>query len=325
MVNETNEYVLARQAGDIFRKLLDVHAPQSLTVLDALDADQLLVVRGEDDPVTRVFDGMDLEYKVVRPQSLGDLSLDASQVVVVASPGEGLSRAVREHLCDFVSQGGSLITTNQALRSVIAGGIFKNAALPALLGSANQRGIYGSVDHGKGTVYHFQEGLYVQCSNSQKQCTGKDLVERLGLQDAFSREVLDGFTLPGVEGHYAVFEALGKILVEHCLAEKYDLMITPSGGRVSYFGKSVSRPFYVAIPKDGLTVGRGDGVGIQLADSMASRHHGTISVVGHLVVYEDKLSSNGTIYNGRLVSDKVALSTGDVLQIGKTKLEVNLV
>jgi len=308
MVKITNEAVLASHARTILRTLLKEYSSSTLERLDALCDRDLVVVRGGRDPVTRVLDGMDLEYRTVRPDSVEGLSLDVPQVIVVASPGVGMTRDARKNLSDFVSSGGSLITTDQALRQVIAGGIFQNADLPSLLSfSADARTLYASANHGKGAVYHFPSGLYDQC-----------FVGRLGIQGVF-----DSYALPGVEGHYDVFEALSKIFAVGSTA-RYDLIITPSGGDVSYLGKPVSGPFSAVVPEDGLTVGRGREMGVQLSDSKASRHHGTFSVLGDTVVYKDELSSNGTIYNGRLVEDRVAPSTGDFLQIGETKLEVKI-
>jgi two-component system cell cycle response regulator len=76
-------------------------------------------------------------------------------------------------------------------------------------------------------------------------------------------------------------------------------------------------------PVDGeVTIGRGEGVDLQLPDKAISRRHAALRVEGETAVVEDLGSRNGTYVNGEPVEDARRLREGDALQLGSTTLEV---
>jgi hypothetical protein len=70
-----------------------------------------------------------------------------------------------------------------------------------------------------------------------------------------------------------------------------------------------------------VTIGRGPENDLVLPDHRVSRRHGIISVRRGTLVYTDLGSSNGTLVNGRVVTE-VALGHGDVLRLGDSTITV---
>lgn len=70
-----------------------------------------------------------------------------------------------------------------------------------------------------------------------------------------------------------------------------------------------------------LQVGREPGVGLQLADTFASRKHAMISLMNGVVDITDTGSSNGTLVNGARIL-RAALQPGDVVTIGQTQIRL---
>jgi hypothetical protein len=70
-----------------------------------------------------------------------------------------------------------------------------------------------------------------------------------------------------------------------------------------------------------LSVGRGKGVNVVLADPSVSRRHATIALVDGLPVVRDLGSTNGTFVNGERVETR-KLRAGDVLKVGNTELRI---
>jgi pSer/pThr/pTyr-binding forkhead associated (FHA) protein len=76
-------------------------------------------------------------------------------------------------------------------------------------------------------------------------------------------------------------------------------------------------------PVDGdVTIGRDEGVDLQLPDKTISRRHAALRIEGETGVVEDLGSSNGTFVNGARIEDPTRLREGDSLQMGATLLEV---
>ena len=67
-------------------------------------------------------------------------------------------------------------------------------------------------------------------------------------------------------------------------------------------------------------IGR-EGADLLLEDEKVSRKHAEIGLYGpEAYVLRDLASTNGTLVNGRRVSEKVKLKNGDLIQIGDTKI-----
>ena len=73
-----------------------------------------------------------------------------------------------------------------------------------------------------------------------------------------------------------------------------------------------------------MTVGRGPGCDISLSDPAVSRSHVEVRVEGSTVVVEDLDSANGTAVNGEPIDSARRLESGDVIEIGATRLEVKV-
>jgi pSer/pThr/pTyr-binding forkhead associated (FHA) protein len=75
---------------------------------------------------------------------------------------------------------------------------------------------------------------------------------------------------------------------------------------------------------DGLIIGRGDHCGLVLDDDTVSTDHAELTRRGASYLIADLGSRNGTILNGRLIDRATRLSSGDVVQIGPFRLELDL-
>src|SRR5262245_44390438 len=73
------------------------------------------------------------------------------------------------------------------------------------------------------------------------------------------------------------------------------------------------------IVKDQTTVGRGQGVDLQILDDGISRKHAVLRVEGQEMVIEDAGSRNGLFVNGGRVQRQV-LKDGDKIQVGSTTI-----
>jgi pSer/pThr/pTyr-binding forkhead associated (FHA) protein len=73
-----------------------------------------------------------------------------------------------------------------------------------------------------------------------------------------------------------------------------------------------------------MTVGRGAGVDLSLADPEVSRRHASIRVDGTTVVVEDLGSANGTRVNGTPIETATRVEGGGVIELGSTRLEVRV-
>ena len=71
-----------------------------------------------------------------------------------------------------------------------------------------------------------------------------------------------------------------------------------------------------------ITLGKGDGCNVILADFRTSRLHATIQINGMDAVFSDAGSTNGSWYRGNRISAPLSLKNGDVVQLGGLKLVV---
>ncbi|MDQ3945071.1 MAG: hypothetical protein M3357_07995 [Actinomycetota bacterium] len=114
-----NDRVRAYSAGARMSKMkMAEEAPLDAAALDAVEASDIVVVGGHYDHVERVLDALELPYLAVQPGQVDGIRLHPGQLVVVNCPGN-LSRAALERVRRFVEAGGSLFTTDWALRHVI--------------------------------------------------------------------------------------------------------------------------------------------------------------------------------------------------------------
>ena len=71
-----------------------------------------------------------------------------------------------------------------------------------------------------------------------------------------------------------------------------------------------------------LTLGRGDDAGLVIDDPEMSRTHAVIGQTPDGLEIRDLSSLNGTWVNGERIGGPTALVPGDIVKIGKTRIEV---
>lgn len=74
------------------------------------------------------------------------------------------------------------------------------------------------------------------------------------------------------------------------------------------------------ISTDRVLVGRGDDVDLLLPNISVSRHHAQLNVDASAVTIEDLKSSNGTLVNGKRITARTSLASGDEISMGKFTL-----
>jgi hypothetical protein len=107
-----------RAGARIAKERLAAEAPLDAAALAAVEASDIVVVRGGYDHVEAVLDALELPHTLVEPGQVGGLRLRPEQLLVVNCPGQ-IDRAGVTRVRDFVEAGGSLFTTDWALRHVI--------------------------------------------------------------------------------------------------------------------------------------------------------------------------------------------------------------
>jgi pSer/pThr/pTyr-binding forkhead associated (FHA) protein len=74
----------------------------------------------------------------------------------------------------------------------------------------------------------------------------------------------------------------------------------------------------------GLIIGRGDHCDLVLDDETVSTDHAELTRRGTSYLIADLGSRNGTLLNGRTIDRPTRLSSGDIVQIGPFRLELDL-
>ena len=105
-------------ASRLARDRMAIEEPLAAEALAAIEGSDIVVVPGTYDHVEQVLDALDLPYVVVHPGQLGAAGLHPGQLLVVNCPGQ-LPRADLSHVGEFVAAGGTLFSTDWALRHVI--------------------------------------------------------------------------------------------------------------------------------------------------------------------------------------------------------------
>jgi hypothetical protein len=105
-------------AAHITREQLRRDAPERARTLDQVEASDVVVVAGVYDHVESVLGALEVPHELVQPHELDRLTLRPEQLLIVNCPGQVSPTAIR-HIRAFVEAGGSLFTTDWALKHVI--------------------------------------------------------------------------------------------------------------------------------------------------------------------------------------------------------------
>jgi len=117
--NDGDKTQRAYNAGaNIARSRMSTEDPLAAEALAAIQASDIVVVAGCYDHVERVLGALDVPYKAVGSGLLRQVRLRPDQMVVVNCPGN-LTGPEIVQIRDFVAAGGTLFTTDWALRNVI--------------------------------------------------------------------------------------------------------------------------------------------------------------------------------------------------------------
>ena len=107
-----------RAGARIARDRMSTEAPADAEALAAVEASDIVVVGGCYDHVERVLDALEMPFTPLAGSQLGHVNLGPEQLLVVNCPGD-LPRAHIARIESFVAAGGSLFTTDWALRNVV--------------------------------------------------------------------------------------------------------------------------------------------------------------------------------------------------------------
>jgi len=105
-------------AAHITREQLRRDAPERARTLDEVEASDVVVVAGIYDHVEAVLSALEVPHELVQPHELDRLALRPEQLLIVNCPGQVSPRAITR-IRAFVEAGGSLFTTDWALKHVI--------------------------------------------------------------------------------------------------------------------------------------------------------------------------------------------------------------
>ena len=116
---ETDSRLNAYQAaGKISKSRMAQEAPLDAAALEAVEASDIVVVTGCYDHVEQVLGALEVPYQVVDSDHLYQIALRPEQVLVVNCPGN-VSPAAIVRIRAFVAAGGTLFTTDWALRNIV--------------------------------------------------------------------------------------------------------------------------------------------------------------------------------------------------------------
>jgi hypothetical protein len=107
-----------RAAAQIAREQLRRDAPEKARVLETLEKSDVVVVRGQYDRVEDVLRALEVDFTACSTTALDHLSLRPEQLLIINCPGQ-ISAAAVTRVRSFVEAGGSLFTTDWALKHVI--------------------------------------------------------------------------------------------------------------------------------------------------------------------------------------------------------------
>ena len=108
-----------RAGARISKERMRQEAPLDAQALEQVEASDIVVVPGVYDHVELVLEALEMPYTPVEPGQVGALRLRPEQLLVVNCPGDGIGPEGIRRIRTFVEGGGSLFSTDWALRHVL--------------------------------------------------------------------------------------------------------------------------------------------------------------------------------------------------------------
>jgi hypothetical protein len=102
----------------IARARLAAESPLDAAALERVTAADIIVVRGCYDHVERVLEVLEVPFTPIDPEHLPSIRLQPEQLLIVNCPGKVPRQSIGK-IAEFVAAGGSLFTTDWALRHVV--------------------------------------------------------------------------------------------------------------------------------------------------------------------------------------------------------------
>lgn len=107
-----------RAASDLLEKRMKTERPEDLVILESVKGKDIVVVAGSMDHIEQVLTAARIRHTLVQPEQVGDLDLNADQIVMVNCPGHIPARGIQK-IQRFVRAGGLLYTTDWALLNLV--------------------------------------------------------------------------------------------------------------------------------------------------------------------------------------------------------------
>ena len=104
--------------GAAGRIIQEKQSAEEQQLFDDISRDDIMVVRGQYDQVENVLEVMDLPHTAIDANELARLTLRSDQMLVINCPGT-IDRTSIEQVREFVRSGGSLFTTDWAIKNVL--------------------------------------------------------------------------------------------------------------------------------------------------------------------------------------------------------------
>ncbi len=105
-------------AADLLQKRMQTQRPEDWNLLKAVEGKDIVVVQGSMDHIEQVLTAANIRHKLVTPEDVGGLDLNADQVLMVNCPGNMPDAGIKR-IQKFVRAGGLLYTTDWALLNVV--------------------------------------------------------------------------------------------------------------------------------------------------------------------------------------------------------------
>jgi hypothetical protein len=107
-----------KAAAKILDERMKTTRPEDYVILKAVEGKDIVVVAGSMDHIEQVLAAANIRHTVVQPDQVGNLDLNADQILMVNCPGN-MPQAGLRRIEKFVRAGGLLYTTDWALLNVV--------------------------------------------------------------------------------------------------------------------------------------------------------------------------------------------------------------